>query len=59
MFELDIPKKTQAEKPKSREILVHEPKVLERVNNRIYFYSEIDRSSILTLNRNLREMSSF
>ena len=58
MFKLDIPKETESEKPKNREILVHEPKVLERVNNRIYFYSEIDRSSILTLNRNLREMSN-
>lgn len=56
MFKLDV-EETQKQ-PKNREILVHEPRVLERVNNRIYFYSEIDRSSILTLNRNLREISN-
>jgi len=32
--------------------------VLETIENRIYFYSEIERSSILTLNKNLREMSN-
>jgi len=37
-----------------REIMVAEPKVLEVVENRIYFYSEIDRESVLTLNRHLR-----
>jgi ATP-dependent protease ClpP protease subunit len=42
---------------KARDVLVSEPKVLETINNRIYFYSEIDRSSMLTLNRNLRELS--
>ena len=40
------------------EILVRDPKVLEVANNRIYFYSEIDRASILTLNKNLRDMHS-
>lgn len=59
MFDLhnqEVPKETAS--PKNREILVHEPRILERVNNRIYFYSEIDRSSILMLNRNLREISN-
>lgn len=37
------------------EILVHEPRVLERVENRIYFYSEIDRDKVLELNKELRE----
>lgn len=41
--------------PKNREVMVSEPKVLEVVNNRIYFYAEIDRETVLTLNRNLRE----
>lgn len=38
-----------------REVLVSEPKVLETTENRIYFYAEIDRSTILTLNRTLRD----
>ena len=43
-------------KPSSnREIMVTEPKVLEVVENRIYFYAEIDRETVLTLNRNLRD----
>jgi ATP-dependent Clp endopeptidase proteolytic subunit ClpP len=47
-----VPPKTQGQ---GREIMVSEPKVLEVVNNRIYFYAEIDRQTVLTLNRNLRE----
>lgn len=35
-----------------------EPDVLEVVDNRIYFYSEIDRSSILILNKTLRTLSN-
>jgi ATP-dependent Clp endopeptidase proteolytic subunit ClpP len=46
--EVDMSEKT------GREIVVAEPKVLEVVENRIYFYSEIDRESVLTLNRHLR-----
>ncbi len=46
----------ETEKPKNREVLVHEPRILERVNNRIYFYSEIDRSSILNLNKSLLQL---
>jgi len=38
-----------------REVLIAEPKVLETTENRIYFYAEIDRSTILTLNRTLRD----
>ena len=57
MFKLDVPE-TEEEQPKNREILLHEPRILERSNNRIYFYSEIDRSSILTLNKALRDISN-
>ena len=45
----------QPEVPKGREVMVTEPKVLEVIHNRIYFYAEIDRETVLTLNRNLRE----
>lgn len=55
-FKLDST--SQPLKPLNREIFVSEPKILEIVNNRIYFYSEIDRSSILILNKNLRELSN-
>jgi ATP-dependent Clp endopeptidase proteolytic subunit ClpP len=41
-----------------REILIHEPKVLETTLNRIYFYSEIERTSILRLNKKLRDFSN-
>jgi len=41
-------------KADEREILVSEPKVLETVDNRIYFYAEVDRETVLTLNKNLR-----
>lgn len=59
MFKLETGQDVPVEKTeKSREILVSEPRILERVNNRIYFYSEIDRAAILKLNRNLREMSN-
>lgn len=37
------------------EILVREPEILECNANRIYFYSEIDRASILKLNSKLRD----
>jgi len=40
------------------EILVREPSVLEEVDNRIYFYAEIDRENILQLNKSLREKSN-
>jgi ATP-dependent Clp endopeptidase proteolytic subunit ClpP len=36
--------------------VITEPKVLETIYNRIYFYSEIDRSSVLTLNKNIRDL---
>lgn len=39
----------------SGEFLLREPEVLECSANRIYFYSEIDRSSILKLNSRLRD----
>ena len=49
---------TEAPEPEEekhgREILVAEPKSLEIVENRIYFYSEIDRETVLNLNRHLR-----
>ena len=48
----------QEEEPKAGEILVKEPAVIESVNNRIYFYSEISRESVLKLNRELYEKGS-
>lgn len=39
-------------------VTINEPKILEVSYNRIYFYSEINRNSILTLNRNLHELCS-
>jgi len=42
----------------SSDILVREPAILERVNNRIYFYAEVSRGNILKLNRELRDMSN-
>lgn len=38
--------------------LLEAPKSLEQSGNRIYFYSEIDRTSILTLNKSLRNLSN-
>ena len=40
------------------EILVKEPAVIETVNNRIYFYSEIQREAVLKLNRELAMKAS-
>jgi ATP-dependent Clp protease protease subunit len=34
------------------------PSVMEKINNRIYFYSEINRTDVLQLNRNIRETGS-
>jgi ATP-dependent protease ClpP protease subunit len=48
-------KQENKEEPK-KEIIVQEPKVLETIENRIYFYSEIDRSSILTLNKSIKQL---
>lgn len=48
----------ETSEPKNREVLLREPRILERVNNRIYFYSEIDRSSILNLNKELRQLTN-
>jgi len=35
-----------------------EPKILEVVRNRIYFYSEIERDKVLVLNSKIREMDN-
>lgn len=40
------------------EVLVREPSVLEQVDNRIYFYAEINRQNILRLNKSLRRLSN-
>lgn len=40
------------------EVLVKEPAVIETVNNRIYFYSDIDREGILKLNREIASKAS-
>lgn len=42
----------------AQEAAESETKVLEVANNRIYFYSEIERGSILTLNKNLRDLAN-
>ena len=34
-----------------------EPSYIERVDNRIYFYAEVDSEQVLKLNRNLREIT--
>jgi ATP-dependent Clp protease protease subunit len=59
MFRLDtsVPEPTVKGHP-TKELVVQEPKVLEVTYNRIYFYSEIDRGSVLTLNKNLRYMAN-
>lgn len=44
--------------PPAGEILVREPEVLEQRANRIYFYSEIDRASVLRLNAKMRDMQN-
>lgn len=36
----------------------HKPQVLEVVNNRIYFYADIDRDTILKLNKALMELDA-
>lgn len=36
----------------------HRPSIVERVNNRIYFYSSIESESILKLNKELMELDS-
>lgn len=46
-----------APSPGGREVLIAEPKVLECVENRIYFYAEIDRETVLILNKTLRNGS--
>jgi ATP-dependent protease ClpP protease subunit len=40
------------------ELVLHEPDVLKVEGNRIYFYSEINRSNVMELNHRLRQMSS-
>jgi len=35
------------------EVLVKEPSILEVVDNRIYFYSSVNRQSILKLNKTI------
>ncbi|MFA5382363.1 MAG: Clp protease ClpP [Candidatus Micrarchaeia archaeon] len=48
----DVPTKS------SGEILVHEPRILETIENRIYFYSEIGRPETLQLVRAIRQMDN-
>lgn len=53
-----FPDEAEEGETKKAEILVHEPSVLELVENRIYFYAEIGRSEILQLNRELRNLNN-
>jgi len=43
---------------KAGEIILHEPDTLKVENNRVYFYSEISRESVLKLNSKLRELGT-
>ena len=36
----------------------HEPKILEIVDNKIYFYSEVERDTVLVLNSKLKSMDT-
>jgi ATP-dependent Clp endopeptidase proteolytic subunit ClpP len=39
---------------KNSEFVFKEPSFIESINNRLYFYSEIERSAVLQLNKNLK-----
>lgn len=43
---------------KEAQLVMQEPSYMESVDNRIYFYSEIDRSNILQLVRELRSLKN-
>lgn len=51
-------KEREEEEAKSSEILVREPSILEVVENRIYFYARVDKTTILKLNRELRSLNN-
>lgn len=46
------------EEPDSAQTIIKEPAVLEVVENRIYFYAGVDRTTILKLNRELRSLNN-
>jgi len=46
------------EEPVTSEFFMREPQILEVVNNRIYFYSEVNRRDILQLNKTIRLMNN-
>jgi ATP-dependent Clp endopeptidase proteolytic subunit ClpP len=48
---------TTGEPKQNKEIMIHEPAIMRQVNNRIYFYAEIDRANILQLNQAIRDQS--
>lgn len=48
----------KAEASTEAEILVREPSVLEIVENRIYFYAGVDKTTVLKLNRELRSLNN-
>jgi ATP-dependent protease ClpP protease subunit len=54
---LDSEKSKDAESKLRDQFVYKEPSFLEIVENRIYFYSEISRESILKLNKELRNLS--
>lgn len=50
---------TPTELPKAKgELVMKEPSILEIVNNRIYFYADIDRDTSLRLNKELKQKES-
>jgi ATP-dependent protease ClpP protease subunit len=58
MFKVEVNEPKLTEDHPQKEVLIQEPKFLETVYNRIYFYSEIDRGAVLNFNKNLREMAN-
>jgi len=57
MIPFDINSSTLDNNNKDK-VVIEEPTVLEVSGNKIFFYSEIDRSSILTLNKTITNKSS-
>jgi len=51
-------KNDQPVQPPKDEIFIKEPDILEVVNNRIFFYSDIDRAEVLKLNKELKEIDN-
>lgn len=55
MVDPDVP--SSGEEAEGKEFIFSEPKVLEVVNGRIYYYSEVDRASAMRLNREIQTLA--